>query len=179
VNNNCEPSDDIEDLMQHVKSQYHQNQQQSDYKTTPKSEVNPLDQIKQNYQKAQPTHAPQSTQANELDDIAIQYQNLRTQYKKNTPRPKTEAPQQLKQLKQNYQHQKQGSQHYSPRQNLDEIRLAEQRQQQQKKQAIAQANQWLNQLEPYSEEGMWFEQFAGSYPSRLDAAIDYLRALKG
>lgn len=43
------------------------------------------------------------------------------------------------------------------------------------KQAIA----WLRNLDPMSSEGLWFEQFAQKYPSKVTAAIDYLRSLSG
>lgn len=41
----------------------------------------------------------------------------------------------------------------------------------------AQAQAWLDKLELHSEEGLWFEEFCSCYPSRLDAAIEYLQAL--
>ncbi len=37
-----------------------------------------------------------------------------------------------------------------------------------------QAQEWLEKLEPLSPEGIWFESFAQSYPSKLEAAIEYL-----
>ena len=37
-----------------------------------------------------------------------------------------------------------------------------------------QAEEWLEKLDPFSPEGMWFESFAESYPSKLVAAIEYL-----
>lgn len=40
-----------------------------------------------------------------------------------------------------------------------------------------QAQPWLKQLDPRSAEGLWFEEFACAYESRLEAAIDYLEAL--
>lgn len=39
-----------------------------------------------------------------------------------------------------------------------------------------QAQEWLEKLEPLSTEGMWFESFAQSYPSKLEAAIEYLNS---
>ncbi|MEA5420110.1 hypothetical protein VB712_12840 [Spirulina sp. CCNP1310] len=49
---------------------------------------------------------------------------------------------------------------------------------QQRRKAIApKAEAWLKALDPYSDEGLWFEQFAYNYASRLEAAIDYLEAL--
>lgn len=40
------------------------------------------------------------------------------------------------------------------------------------------AEVWLKALNFRSEEGLWFEEFAYSYPSKLEAAIDYLQALR-
>jgi hypothetical protein len=37
-----------------------------------------------------------------------------------------------------------------------------------------QAEDWLNNLDPLSSEGLWFERFAEQYPSKLEAAIEYL-----
>ncbi|MEH2441582.1 salt stress protein, Slr1339 family [Nostoc sp.] len=38
-----------------------------------------------------------------------------------------------------------------------------------------QAKQWLAKVDPLSSEGLWFERFAESYSSKLEAAIEYLR----
>lgn len=38
-----------------------------------------------------------------------------------------------------------------------------------------QANLWLAKLDPLSSEGLWFERFAQGYPSKLEAAIEYLQ----
>ncbi|MFN6485105.1 MULTISPECIES: salt stress protein, Slr1339 family [unclassified Nostoc] len=37
------------------------------------------------------------------------------------------------------------------------------------------AKEWLAKVDPLSSEGLWFERFAESYPSKLEAAIEYLR----
>ncbi|MEM9925765.1 MAG: hypothetical protein AAF915_18785 [Cyanobacteria bacterium P01_D01_bin.50] len=37
------------------------------------------------------------------------------------------------------------------------------------------AQQWLEKLEPLSPEGLWFDSFAQNYPSKLEAAIEYLQ----
>ncbi|MBN3944618.1 MAG: hypothetical protein V7L21_17050 [Nostoc sp.] len=39
-----------------------------------------------------------------------------------------------------------------------------------------QAKEWLSKVDPLSSEGLWFERFAESYPSKLEAAIEYLRS---
>ncbi|MEA5514624.1 salt stress protein, Slr1339 family [Nodularia sp. UHCC 0506] len=38
------------------------------------------------------------------------------------------------------------------------------------------AEAWLKKLDPFSSEGLWFEKFAESYPSKLEAAMEYLKA---
>jgi len=38
-----------------------------------------------------------------------------------------------------------------------------------------QAKDWLKKLDPLSTEGLWFERFAESYSSKLEAAIEYLQ----
>ncbi|MEH2013819.1 salt stress protein, Slr1339 family [Nostoc sp.] len=39
-----------------------------------------------------------------------------------------------------------------------------------------QAKEWLAKVDPLSSEGLWFERFAESYSSKLEAAIEYLRS---
>jgi hypothetical protein len=39
-----------------------------------------------------------------------------------------------------------------------------------------QAKEWLAKVDPFSSEGLWFERFAESYSSKLEAAIEYLRS---
>ncbi|MEQ9672629.1 salt stress protein, Slr1339 family [Coleofasciculus sp. G2-EDA-02] len=53
-----------------------------------------------------------------------------------------------------------------------------QRQQRKREALKQQAQEWLNNLKPHSEEGLWFEEFSYSYPSKLEAAMDYLQALR-
>ncbi len=38
-----------------------------------------------------------------------------------------------------------------------------------------QAKKWLAKVDPLSSEGLWFERFAESYSSKLEAAIEYLK----
>jgi phage-related minor tail protein len=54
----------------------------------------------------------------------------------------------------------------------------EQRRQRQREALSQEAIEWLKNLNPHSEEGLWFEEFAYAYPSKLEAAIDYLQALR-
>lgn len=58
---------------------------------------------------------------------------------------------------------------------LEAEQRQQQRVQQQRRAALTKrAQTWLKQLDPHGGEGVWFEEFAANYPSRLDAAIDYL-----
>ncbi len=60
-----------------------------------------------------------------------------------------------------------------------EEQLREEHRRQRKREALAkEAAEWLKTLNPRSEEGRWFEEFSYSYPSKLEAAIDYLDALR-
>lgn len=61
---------------------------------------------------------------------------------------------------------------------LEAIALSEKQKQQREKYWQTKAQTWLKQLDPLSNEGMWFTEFADGYESRLDAAIDYLMALE-
>jgi hypothetical protein len=54
----------------------------------------------------------------------------------------------------------------------------EQRKKRQREALTKEATEWLKNLNPRSEEGMWFEDFSYSYSSKLEAAIDYLQALR-
>lgn len=64
-------------------------------------------------------------------------------------------------------------------QQIKEEQLRQERIKQQQRQALTkEAQEWLKKLNPHSEEGLWFEEFAYDYPSKLEAAIDYLQALK-
>jgi hypothetical protein len=40
----------------------------------------------------------------------------------------------------------------------------------------AEAEAWLKKLDPFSSEGLWFERFAETYPSKLEAAMEYLQS---
>ncbi|PZV18258.1 MAG: hypothetical protein DCF20_04175 [Pseudanabaena sp.] len=50
------------------------------------------------------------------------------------------------------------------------------RQQNKDREAISKtATEWLKKLDPLDGEGLWFEEFAKNYPSRLEAAIALLQ----
>ena len=51
----------------------------------------------------------------------------------------------------------------------------QQLQQEKRKELKKTAQAWLEKLDPFSPEGLWFERFAEKYESKLAAAIDYLQ----
>ncbi|HEY9809262.1 MAG TPA: hypothetical protein V6D13_07965 [Halomicronema sp.] len=84
----------------------------------------------------------------------------------------------LQNIKQEYQQQEQAEQ-LKKQEEIKQQKLKEQQILLQQKQALTkQAEEWLKNLDPLSEEGLWFEEFAYKYPSKLEAAIEYLDALQ-
>lgn len=73
---------------------------------------------------------------------------------------------------------------FNERDQADELRKQQELEQERIRQAQLQAQQlealknhakeWLDKLDPFSPEGLWFERFAEAYPSKLAAAIEYL-----
>jgi len=64
-------------------------------------------------------------------------------------------------------------------QELIEAQKREELRERRRKEALkGKAQQWLKNLNPRSEEGKWFEEFSYSYEDKLQAAIDYLEAMR-
>ena len=62
---------------------------------------------------------------------------------------------------------------------LIEAQQREELRERRRKEALTEkARQWLKNLNPRSEEGQWFEEFSYSYEDKLQAAIDYLEAMR-
>lgn len=76
---------------------------------------------------------------------------------------------------------------YEEQDRVEELRRQQELQQQQIRQQQLQAQQlkalkiraqaWIDRIEPLSSEGLWFEKFAEKYPSKLEAALDYLQGI--
>jgi hypothetical protein len=80
-------------------------------------------------------------------------------------------------VKSNFEVKQSATDNKSYEQTIDDVRHEEQQRQRQEKALRTQAQKWLKNLNPHSDEGIWFDEFAYSYPSRLEAAMDYLQAL--
>jgi hypothetical protein len=62
-------------------------------------------------------------------------------------------------------------------QELEQERLRQEKIKAQQLAALGkQAKEWLEKLDSFSPEGLWFERFAEGYPSKLEAAIEYLQS---
>ena len=62
---------------------------------------------------------------------------------------------------------------------LIEAQQKEELRERRRKEALREkAQQWLKNLNPSSEEGQWFEEFSYSYEDKLQAAVDYLEAMR-
>ncbi len=84
----------------------------------------------------------------------------------------------LAQVKAEFEEQQRAEELKRQQQLREEQLRAEQRRQREREALTQEATEWLKNLSPGSEEGLWFEEFAYSYPSKLEAAIDYLQALR-
>ncbi|MBZ8179717.1 hypothetical protein G3T18_06325 [Oscillatoria salina IIICB1] len=139
-----------------------------------------------------------------LDDLLAA---VESEVKENKPKPQNQVtpPQQVKRpSKQRYtqpssnflgelksefeekqrEEEKRRQEQLKEQQRQEQLRLKEQqrqeqlRQQRRRKALESKAKEWLKNLNPNSEEGLWFEEFSYSYESKLEAAIDYLEALR-
>lgn len=62
---------------------------------------------------------------------------------------------------------------------LEEAQKQEKLKEERKRKALTdRAKEWLKNLNPKSPEGIWFEEFSYGYDTKLEAAIDYMEALK-
>jgi len=84
----------------------------------------------------------------------------------------------LAQVKAEFEEQARAEELKKQQQLREEQLLKEQRRKREREALTQEATEWLKNLNLRSEEGLWFEEFAYSYPSKLEAAIDYLQALR-
>lgn len=83
----------------------------------------------------------------------------------------------LAQVKADYQQHDQVEELKKQQQFQEDQRQEEQIKQQEFEAVKIKAIAWLKKLDPLSSEGIWFENFAKKYSSKLAAAIDYLQSV--
>lgn len=84
----------------------------------------------------------------------------------------------IAELKREYEERDRAEELKRQQQLQEEKRRQQQLIEQQRQKLTLAAQAWLKELDPLSDEGLWFEALADKYPSRLEAAIDYLQALR-
>jgi hypothetical protein len=150
-----------------------------------------LAQVKAEYQEENTEHLPQKQplfSEEELQfppSISSTYQSQTAQHNSLTSaeenlladvRAEFEEREKVEELKK--QQQLQEEQLRQEQQIREQQRREEQRRQRKREALTKEATDWLKKLNPRSEEGLWFEEFSYSYSSKLEAAIDYLEALR-
>lgn len=84
----------------------------------------------------------------------------------------------LAQLKNEFEEEQRAEEIKKQQQIREEQLRQEQLKRQQRAALKVKAQAWLKKINPSSEEGLWFEEFACAYPNKLEAALDYLQALE-
>ena len=154
----------IDDLLAQVKAEY----QEKDLGVTPQKP--PLFQ-EEEFKSPSSASSAYAAQPMQKTSLSAAEENLLADVK-----AEFEEQERAEQLK---REQQQREEQLRKEQQLRAEQLKEEQKQQRKKEALEQeATEWLKNLNPHSEEGRWFEEFSYSYPSKLDAAIEYLAALR-
>ena len=164
--------DEMEKLLAQLKNEYVQNEQLalptnpsvSETKRSPAQQTSPLDSL--------------------LEEVKADLENPKSY---SPPPLSSTSPQKvsflqdnplLQDLKTEYRQKEQLEQQRQQQEILEQQRLEKERQQRKRQVLRQQAQDWLKKLNPRSEEGRWFEEFSCSYKDKLEAAIDYLEALR-
>lgn len=154
----------IDDLLAQVKAEYQEKETEVPPKQQPlfqEEEFQSLPQMSSTYQ-SQPSPSNLVTSAEES-----LLAEVRAEVEERERAEKLEKQQQLKAEQQRKEQQ----------QREEQLRI-QQREKRRREALVQEAKEWLKNLNPRSEEGLWFEEFSYSYPSKLEAAIDYLQALR-
>lgn len=154
----------IDDLLAQVKAEY----QEKELGIKPQNETFFQ---KEEFQAPPPVSLTYYSQPVESNVLSLAEENLLADV-----RTEFEERQQAEELKKQQQLREE---QLRKEQQIKEEQIKEEQKRKKKREALTQeATEWLKKLNPHSEEGLWFEEFSYSYPSKLDAAIDYLTALR-
>jgi hypothetical protein len=163
---------DMDELLAQLKAEY---RQQATPKTKPVSESSPEKPAKTN------------TESTSLDKLLADIKTEVESDKFDRATPKSQPDKKpssqiddrfIRELKQE-QKQQQLAAEKQRQQELAAEQIKQAQKEQRRKASLQQeAKEWLQKLNPKSDEGRWFEEFAYSYESKLEAAIDYLQALR-
>lgn len=179
-------STSIDNLLDRVKSEVKTDQTTKDNDNTAtqnNTKADLLADFKSKHQAAKTSEVKKDNNQidNLFDEVKSEIKTNRISTSANSDRasqsPTNEHLDSIKARYKNKQKQRQSHTQSDYNRNGQEIIRQEQQKQLQRKQSIRQAEKWLAHLDPLSDEGMWFDQLAESYPSRLEAAIAYLSTI--
>lgn len=132
-----------------------------------------LSELKAEYQK--PANPPPE-RTEEVEKVKLDSSPLSSSFSTSSSAKKDVIDNVLSQVKQDFEH-KELLEEQQKQQLLEEQRIRQEKLKVKELEGLKkQAQEWLNKLEPLSPEGLWFESFAKSYNSQLEAAIEYLQA---
>jgi hypothetical protein len=149
--------DEIDKLLSQIKADYQETpktpKQPKNSPTQPTTDINNLlTEVKGNYSNRQLTSKSSTNNPSAIDSILSQVKaNYDAQDKARSPLALHSVQSQLEQQQLETEKLKQ----------IETLKLR--------------AKDWLKQLDPLSTEGLWFERFAEGYPTKLEAAINYLQ----
>ncbi|HEY9598096.1 MAG TPA: hypothetical protein V6D33_10540 [Cyanophyceae cyanobacterium] len=157
-------SDSIDDLLAQVKAEYQEQEQATQPKKQPLFHEDEFKSPPPSPSVYQPQPSSQ-TQLSLADEGLLA--DLKAEFEEKEQAEKLKKQQQLRE------------EQLRKEQQLREEQLRVQQREQRRREALRQeAGEWLKKLDARSEEGRWFEEFSYSYSSKLEAAIDYLQALR-
>ena len=173
---------EMDDLLAQIKAEYEpkkppssakakQNKFQKDLENQSDREMdNILSDLKAEFTQEKPQNKGKSPQSSTKSDFKIPSSSTRS--------PSTFNNNLLEDLKEEYQEKDREAQQRK-QQELQEQQRREQQKKQRRRQALRQeAQKWLQNLDLNTDEGLWFEEFSYAYDSKLEAAIDYLEAIR-
>jgi hypothetical protein len=186
---------DIDDVLSQLKAEYEQKQEEPEQpaKEQPTSGRSDRDSWEDNlnFQDSSTNVNPQqeNSKSSPIDNLLAQVkqeseqpgmqQQSRSSWTNINSQPESKLDNSLlDELKQEFQ-ERERLEEESKQQQLQQEKQRQLEQEKRRRKALAiQAQEWLKDLNPKSDEGLWFEEFSYAYESKLEAAIDYLQAIK-
>lgn len=177
---------EMDDWLEKLKTEFANKQQQKQEQTRqspqPSGSMDELlSQVREQFEQPEATSS-QSETSNGIEELITQvsaeFEQKQASAQENSAVHNTTEEDFLANLAAKFEKKQQRAKPANYQQSLSEVMQREQRQHRRKKALARKAQAWLAKLDPHSDEGIWFEEFSYSYPSRLEAAIDYLEALR-
>jgi hypothetical protein len=166
---------EIDDLLSQIKTEYESERQpQKSLPTNPKPQQEEQNNSLLDNLLAEVKHEVEERGTKPKQDLSF---DLYERPKKDIVTSRSQSDL-ISQVQQEFQ-EKEKIEQQRKQQQLQEEKQRQQQQERRRRQDLEkQAKEWLKNLKPNSDEGVWFEEFSYTYESRLEAAIDYLQAMR-